>query len=113
MVGAPRAGPVGDDAGGSYGVLGKVNGTPVNLSAIASGTSNLGFVINGAAAGDSAGWSVSSAGDVNKDGVDDLIVGAKQADTDGRGSSGQSDAGFGKANGHTGWSYTPTTESEE
>jgi hypothetical protein len=38
-----------------------------------------GFVINGEAAGDKSGYSVSSAGDVNGDGLDDLIVGAYQA----------------------------------
>jgi hypothetical protein len=36
-----------------------------------------GFVINGEAAGDASGCSVSSAGDVNGDGLDDLIVGAE------------------------------------
>ena len=35
-----------------------------------------GFKIQGQNAGDDAGWSVSSAGDVNGDGIDDLIVGA-------------------------------------
>ena len=37
-----------------------------------------GFVINGEDAGDHSGWSVASAGDVNGDGFDDLIVGAIQ-----------------------------------
>jgi hypothetical protein len=32
-----------------------------------------GFVINGKVAGDQSGYSVSSAGDVNGDGLDDLI----------------------------------------
>jgi hypothetical protein len=32
------------------------------------------FVINGESASDYSGWSVSSAGDVNGDGLDDLIV---------------------------------------
>ena len=36
-----------------------------------------GFIIQGDAADDQAGWSVSSAGDVNGDGFDDLIVGAQ------------------------------------
>jgi len=79
-------------------VFGKADGTLVNLSAIASGTSNLGFVINGALEGDRSGISVSSAGDVNGDGFDDLIVGASQADPNGS-NSGASYVVFGKANG--------------
>jgi hypothetical protein len=47
------------------------------LSTIADvNNSTGGFVINGEAAGDRSGWSVSSAGDVNGDGLDDLIIGA-------------------------------------
>jgi hypothetical protein len=38
-----------------------------------------GFAIIGESADDQSGWSVSSAGDVNGDGLDDLIVGAKNA----------------------------------
>jgi hypothetical protein len=41
-------------------------------------------VINGAAANDKNGISVSSAGDVNGDGLDDLIVGATHADLNGK-----------------------------
>jgi hypothetical protein len=36
-----------------------------------------GFAINGIAAYDLSGYSVSSAGDVNGDGFDDLIIGAR------------------------------------
>ncbi|MFN7719027.1 MAG: hypothetical protein ACK5OG_08980, partial [Sphingomonadaceae bacterium] len=72
------ADPGGTSSGASYVVFGKAdNTTPVNLSAIASGTG--GFVINGAATYDRSGFSVSSAGDVNNDGFDDLIVGAPNA----------------------------------
>ncbi|MCA9311381.1 MAG: FG-GAP repeat protein, partial [Phycisphaerales bacterium] len=35
-----------------------------------------GFVLNGVDPNDWSGWSVSGAGDVNGDGVDDLIIGA-------------------------------------
>ncbi len=43
-----------------------------------------GFRIDGAAAGDQAGNSVAGAGDVNGDGRDDVIVGAPNADNNGR-----------------------------
>lgn len=51
----------------------------VDLSTYVSG-STVGFRIFGAAAGDHSGSSVSSAGDVNGDGVSDLIIGAYYAD---------------------------------
>jgi hypothetical protein len=38
-----------------------------------------GFVINSENGGDSSGWSTSNAGDVNGDGLDDLIVSSPQA----------------------------------
>jgi hypothetical protein len=47
-------------------------------------------VINGESAYDYSGRSVSSAGDVNGDGLDDLIVGAYQADLSGKPNAGKS-----------------------
>jgi hypothetical protein len=73
------------NAGKSYVVFGKANSAVINLSDIAS-TSGIGiggFVINGENANDFSGYSVSSAGDVNGDGLDDLIVGALYADSTG------------------------------
>jgi hypothetical protein len=66
-----------ETAGKSYVVFGKKDSTAIDLSAIASGTG--GFVINGEHAGDWSGISVSTAGDVNGDGLDDLIIGIKSS----------------------------------
>ncbi|CAB5501617.1 hypothetical protein THERMOT_1455, partial [Bathymodiolus thermophilus thioautotrophic gill symbiont] len=80
IIGANKANALGAiDIGKSYVVFGKMNTTVVNLSDIASGTG--GFIINGENTSDYSGTSVSSAGDVNGDGLDDLIVGANWADT--------------------------------
>src|ERR687886_357383 len=58
-----------------------------------------GFAINGIAANDYSGYSVSSAGDVNGDGIDDLIIGARYADPNGISTAGQSYVVFGSNSG--------------
>ena len=78
----------GDDAGSSYVVFGKADTTTVDLATLGSS----GFRIDGAAEGDRSGASVSGAGDVNGDGLDDLIV-----DAYGTGPIGVSYVVFGKA----------------
>jgi hypothetical protein len=56
-------------------LFGKADSSAIDLSAIADASNPLGgFVINGEATGDRSGYSVSSAGDVNGDGLDDLIL---------------------------------------
>ena len=56
-------------------------GLPVRELADLNGRN--GFVLNGVAAGDEAGFPVSAAGDINRDGVDDLLIGASRADPNG------------------------------
>ena len=93
IIGAHQADP---DPGGSYVVFGKAAGSysaSLELSAL-DGTN--GFVINGIDAGDKCGWSVSSAGDINNDGYDDIIIGANQADSNG-GDAGESYIVFGQS----------------
>jgi hypothetical protein len=71
IVGASQADPNGkSNAGKSYVIFGKKDSIAINLSAIASGTG--GFVIIGENTHHMNGFSVSTAGDVNGDGLDDL-----------------------------------------
>jgi hypothetical protein len=71
-IGSPEEGTGGE----VYVVFGKSSGDDVPLSDIAAGTG--GFVINGASAGDDFGGSVGAAGDVNGDGLADIIVGTAE-----------------------------------
>ncbi len=86
-----------DESGASYIVFGKASGFTPSLHLGALDGSN-GFKLNGAVAGDFSGWSVASAGDINGDGYDDMIVGAPYADRAGE-DSGVGFVVFGKASG--------------
>ena len=98
IVAASYADPGGDsEAGESYVVFGKANGTAVELSDVAAGTG--GFVVNGIDPDDESGFSVSGAGDVNGDGLADLIIGARYADPPSDGDAGESYVVFGKVSG--------------
>lgn len=98
IVGAFKAGPGGrTDAGQSYVIFG---GAAVGASGsvdLASLDGSSGFALNGVASGDHSGHKVSGAGDVNADGVDDLIIGARYADPNGNSKAGQSYVVFGGA----------------
>lgn len=79
IVGAPFANPNGTFSGTSYVVFGRLDGFPSTLELFElDGT--LGFAINGESA-TRAGFSVASAGDINGDGIDDLIIGAPSGNT--------------------------------
>jgi Ca2+-binding RTX toxin-like protein len=108
IVGVPNESNTG---GASYVVFGKADwtGTPALDVAALDGTN--GFRLGGVALNDRAGASVSSAGDVNGDGLDDLIVGAPNAgkvDQDTGRPPGEAYVVFGKAN----WTGTPSLELE-
>ncbi len=97
IVGAPVASPNGNASGRSYVVFGRSSGftSPLQLSDLDGSN---GFKLDGEAAGDWSGISVAAAGDVNGDGLDDLIVGAYAADPNGD-YSGRSYVVFGRSTG--------------
>jgi hypothetical protein len=68
--------------GATYVVFGAASGFGPELDLSGLDGDN-GFRINGEAAGDHSGYSVAAAGDVNGDGIDDLVVGAHLADLNG------------------------------
>ena len=84
IIGAYRADPNGGNSGETYVVYGGAStpGSDGMLDLSDLDGSN-GFILNGIDAADESGWSVSSAGDVNGDGYDDLIIGARRADPNG------------------------------
>jgi hypothetical protein len=98
IIGSINAAPAGLQSGTSYVVFGKTDNRAVELSELQRGSDTSGFVINGVSARDESGYSVSGAGDVNGDGLGDLIVGARQDDPNGSG-SGAAFIVFGKADG--------------
>jgi hypothetical protein len=97
IIGAVGAAPNGSRSGSSYVVFGRSTGfaSAINLSTLNGST---GFRLDGVAAGDYSGLEVSAAGDVNADGIDDLIIGARGATPNGR-DSGSSYVVFGSSTG--------------
>ncbi|MFC7498316.1 hypothetical protein ACFQRC_03675 [Enterovirga sp. GCM10030262] len=96
IIGAPYGDDGGDRAGEAYVIFGKAGGFgTVDLGNLAAAD---GFVIQGANIYDEAGTSVSSAGDINGDGVNDIIVGAYGPDYGGD-YSGAAYVIFGKTSG--------------
>lgn len=99
-IGAFFADPNGNASGRSYVVFGSASGfsSPLNLSSL---NGSNGFALNGESAGNQSGKSLSGAGDINGDGIGDLIIGAARTDPDGN-ESGRSYVVFGSADGFPG-----------
>lgn len=75
--------------GEAYVVFGSDRGFAADIDPSAlDGTD--GFLMHGIAPEDRAGWAVDGAGDLNGDGIDDVVVGAPEADADGRPNAGES-----------------------
>jgi FG-GAP repeat protein len=81
LISAPQASPTLTRSGRCYVVFGGRGLSNIELKNLES--AGLGFYINGAAREDYAGDSISTAGDVNGDGLADLLIGAPRADTPG------------------------------
>ena len=101
LIGAYSADPGGiGSAGETYLVYGRSNGLPATITLTNTwldGTN--GITLAGATAGDQCGYSVSSAGDVDRDGYDDLLVSAITADPEGRGGAGETYLVYGRSSG--------------
>ena len=89
LVTAPKTAPHGFNSGTSYVVFGKAAGFTANIDLSTLDGTN-GFKINGIANGDYSGYSASSAGDVNGDGLADILIGAYGADANSLNQSGAS-----------------------
>ena len=81
IVGAQNASPGGlTYAGSAYVVFGKSSGWSSTFDLTTLNGAN-GFVVNGLAVNDQLGSSISGAGDINGDGVQDLVIGAQGIST--------------------------------
>ncbi|MDB9521076.1 DUF4114 domain-containing protein [Dolichospermum circinale CS-1225] len=93
-IGAP--GINGDNSGAAYIIFGSKQSNyfsnPIELSDLGS----KGLTIKGSNSGHNAGWAVSSAGDFNGDGINDLLIGATNPSDNGNGIDGESYVIFGK-----------------
>jgi hypothetical protein len=82
ITGAFGADPNGEKSGAAYVVFGSTNGFPAYLN-VAGLNGNNGFKLSGIAPGDETGRRVSRGGDINGDGVDDLLISAHRANPNG------------------------------
>ncbi len=82
MVSSPFADngdPEESNAGETYVIYGSHDLGAAGSFALSSLNGENGFVLRGLEGGDLSGWSISAAGDVNNDGINDLLIGARNA----------------------------------
>ncbi|MCB9839128.1 MAG: FG-GAP repeat protein [Phycisphaeraceae bacterium] len=97
VIGARGADPIGTSgAGRSYVFFGSSSPFPASVEVASLNGAN-GFALNGIDTGDSSGWSVSGAGDLNGDSIDEVVIGAYRAEPNGVSSAGESYVVFGSA----------------
>ncbi|MEO0423585.1 MAG: integrin alpha [Pseudomonadota bacterium] len=115
LLGATGASP--DGSGGVYVVFGRPSDQPfpatINTATLTppfGADPSVGFFIDGIASGDLTGIDVANAGDVNNDGVDDLIVGARDASPDDRDRAGRAYVVFGRRGQDGGLAFPPVVE---
>lgn len=90
IIGARDADVNGNNsAGKAYVIFGQKTNFSSSFN-LANLDGNNGFVINGVNAEDLAGIAVSNAGDINGDGISDLIIGARGADPNDNSNAGAS-----------------------
>jgi hypothetical protein len=98
IIGAAPASPGGrTEAGAAYVVYGRPGVGSSGVMELSGLDGENGFVIHGVDDGDEAGHAATSAGDVNGDGIDDLILGAHRADPSGVRDAGEAYVVFGRA----------------
>ncbi|MDP4156965.1 MAG: integrin alpha, partial [Bacillota bacterium] len=99
IIGAPLANNHRAAAGRSYIIYGRQGGYPAPID-LKSLTADQGIIIEGAAANDKSGYSVGLAGDFNGDSLSDVIIGAPDANPQGRSSAGSSYVIYGRQGGY-------------
>lgn len=101
LVGAYLADDAGKvDAGKVYVVFGQAEAFDPFLQ-LSNLNGNNGFIINGKESHHQLGWAVSSAGDFNNDGFDDILISAPSIEINGETNVGESYLIFGKATAYT------------
>lgn len=96
IIGAPAFNANGFDSGRSYVVFGSASGINDPFALNTLNGSN-GFTLDGESGNDRSGFSVSRAGDINGDGIDDLVIGAPDAESNGTSRTGKGYVVFGSS----------------